>query len=363
MGVKLRERELPSGKVQLYLDIYRGGRRQFEALGMFYLPERGKDAKLNRFHNKETEKQAKAIEAKRQLDFQSEMYGIIGTHNRRSSFITYIETLKDSHTSENTRLSWGNAIEQLKDFAGEMVTFGDLSRKFFEEFKAHLLNNNVSPNSAQVYLARIKTALNQAVRDNILAFSPARDVTIRKQDRLPVFLTLEEVKKLSDTPCGNDQVKRAFIFACFTGLRYSDVDRLTWDKVRGEYLTFEQEKTGSAERLPLSPEAQRILQEQKTAAKNPNLNRQLPENVVFFLPSQPVLDKQLKKWAKAAELGKTISFHKARHTFATLSLSSGNDLYVTSKLLGHKNIQTTQIYARVIDEKKKEAVAKLPTLR
>ena len=114
--------------------------------------------------------------------------------------------------------------------------------------------------------------------------------------------------------------------------------------------------------MPLSKEAQRILKQQETAKPSPNLRRALLKNQVFFMPTQPVVDKQLKAWAKAAEIGKSISFHKSRHTFATLSLSSGIDLYTTSKLLGHKNLQTTQIYTKVIDEKKKQAVSMLPTI-
>jgi site-specific recombinase XerD len=80
------------------------------------------------------------------------------------------------------------------------------------------------------------------------------------------------------------------------------------------------------------------------------------------LPRQSTIDKQLKAWAKAAEIKKSVSMHKARHTFATLSLASGIDIYTTSKLLGHKNLATTQIYAQVIDEKKKRAVDMLPKI-
>jgi site-specific recombinase XerD len=132
--------------------------------------------------------------------------------------------------------------------------------------------------------------------------------------------------------------------------------------IRDGYLEFSQRKTGDAERLPLSDEAKRILKRQEGAQPSPNLHRTFPENAVFFMPKQSVVDKQLKKWAKDAGITKTISFHKSRHTFAPLALSSGVDLYTTSKLLGHRNIQTTQIYAKVVDEKKKQAVAMLPTL-
>ena len=211
-------------------------------------------------------------------------------------------------------------------------------------------------------MCELRTALHKAVRDGILSADPSVSVTIKKRNKLPVHLSLEEIQLLSKTQCANDQVKAAFLFSCFTGLRYSDVDALTWNNIRDGYIEFLQRKTGEAERLPLSGEAKRILSKQEAAKPSLNLHRTFPENSVFFVPKQPVVDKQLKKWAREAGITKTVSFHKSRHTFATLALSSGVDLYTTSKLLGHKNIQTTQIYAKVVDEKKKQAVAMLPTL-
>jgi site-specific recombinase XerD len=356
MGVTLRKRKLPSGRTQLFLDVYRGaGNRTFEALGFFL----DKD----RFQNRETMKMAKEVCAKRQLDLQAEMHGLTGPHNRKASVIKYLHEQAQLRTSPNTRTSWNQAIDAFQDFAGAAVVFGDLNPQLFEKFKSYLLSHkHLSPNSALVYFARIKTALYQAVRDNLIPANPAGKTTIRKTETLPVHLSIKEIRKLAKTPCPNDQVKQAFLFGCFSGLRYSDVDRLTWDKVKGEYLEFTQRKTGEAERLPLSPQALTILRKQKTAKPSPNIERELPENPVFFLPSQPVVDKQLKKWAKTAEIDKPLSMHKARHSFATIALSSGIDIYTVSKLLGHKNLATTQIYAKVVDEKKRRAMNKLPRL-
>ena len=353
MSVTLRKRKLPSGRTQLYLDIYHLGNRRTEALGFFL----DKD----RFQNRETLKMAEEVRAKRQLDLQAEMHGLTGTHNRKASVLKYLNEQAQLRTSPNTRLSWKQAIEAFENFAGSTVTFGDLKPQLFEKFKTHLLNR-LSANSALVYFARIKTALYQAVRDNLLPANPAGKTTIRKTETLPVHLSINEIRRLSKTPCPNDQVKQAFLFSCFSGLRYSDVDRLTWDKVKGEYLEFTQRKTGEAERLPLSPQALQILRKQKRAQPSPNLERELPANAVFFLPSQPVVDKQLKKWAKTAEIDKPLSMHKARHSFATIALSSGIDIYTVSKLLGHKNLATTQIYAKVVDEKKRRAMNRLPRL-
>jgi site-specific recombinase XerD len=353
MSVTLRKRKLPSGRTQLYLDIYHRGQRRSEALGFFL-------EKNDRFQNRETLKMAEEIRAKRQLDFQADEHGLSRTHNRRASFIKYMEGQQELRKNPRTKKLWKCAAEHFAAFAGENVSFGDLTPQAFERFKTFLLSR-VSANSAYVYLANIKTALNQAVNDNLLAVNPAKSV-IRKTETLPVHLSIKEIRKLAKTPCGNDQVKQAFLFSCFTGLRYSDVDRLTWDQIKREYLEFRQTKTGTPENLPLSSEALRILRRQKKAKRSTKIRREIQANAVFFLPTQPGVDKHLKNWGKAAKIAVPLSMHKARHSFGTIALSSGIDIYTVSKLLGHKNLATTQIYAKVVDEKKRQAINKFPSL-
>ena len=353
MSVALRKRKLPSGRTQLYLDIYRAGNRSTEALGFFL-------EKNDRFQNRETMKMAEEIRAKRQLDFQADAHGLTGTHNRKASFFKYLQAQADLKRRPNTKASWKRSIGHFGDFAGEGIVFGDVTPQLIEKFKTYLLNR-VAANSAHCYLARIKTALNQAVRENILAVNPAK-TTIRLTETLPVHLSIKEIRKLAKTPCANNQVKQAFLFSCFSGLRYSDVDQLTWDQVKGEYLEYTQTKTGTPERLPLSVQALQILRKQKKAKASPKLEREIPANAVFLLPCNSVQDRHLKKWGKAAGIVNRLSFHQARHSFATVALSSGIDIYTVSKLLGHKNLATTQIYAKVIDEKKRAAINKFPQL-
>jgi len=170
-----------------------------------------------------------------------------------------------------------------------------------------------------------------------------------------VYLTLEEVKKMAATKCSRAQAKNSFLFGCFTGMRISDIKKLEWKDIEDGYISFIQKKTGNAERLPLSAQAKLILDEQKRL-QNANSEK------VFSLPHRNAINSWLKNWAKRAGITKRISFHKSRHTFATLSLISGIDLYTTSKLLGHRDLRTTQIYARVVDEMKVEAVTRLPLI-
>lgn len=353
MGVKLRKRKLPSGKTQLYLDIYRFGSRRTEALG-FSLDG-------DRFQNRETMRMAEEVRAKRELALQAEMHGLSGTHNRRASFIEFLEAEAEKRVAENTRLSWDAAIEQLRAFAGDSVVFGDLSSVFFERFKDYLLGK-IAPSSAQMYFGRIKSGVIKAMKEGKLPNNPVSGITIKKSESLPVFLTLQEVEKLAQTACPNATVKAAFLFSCFSGVRYSDVCRLTWENVRGDNIQFSQRKTGGEELLPLSRQARDILAKQRNHVRSDRVKGEAEDGVVFPLPRQSTVDKDLKRWAKRAGINKSVSFHKARHTFATLSLSAGVDIYTTSKLLGHKNLQTTQIYARVVDERKRQAVEMLPVI-
>lgn len=166
------------------------------------------------------------------------------------------------------------------------------------------------------------------------------------------YLTIEELRRLMNEPCSNEQVKKAFIFSCFAGLRLSDVRTLTWRNVlkssdgKTVYVHVFMQKTQKSNNVPLSNEALACL------IKKENL-----DEPIFVLPaSDATINYHLKRWVKAAGIDKTISFHVARHTFATMTLTAGGDLYTTSRLLGHTNIHSTEIYADVVMERRTQAV-------
>ncbi len=199
--------------------------------------------------------------------------------------------------------------------------------------------------------AQFGALLGKAVRSGRLSENP-----IDRMDRAdkpkavpPVrtYLTLDEIRLLHSCPSGPERVRNAFLFSCFCGLRWSDVKSLTWDDIRPEKDRFvivkRMEKTQEWVVTPLSREAASFLPPRTG-------------DLVFDLPTSTAANADLKRWAKAAGIRKKITFHTARHTFATLLLTLGADIYTTSKLLGHTNITTTQIYAMVVDEKKNRAV-------
>jgi integrase len=168
------------------------------------------------------------------------------------------------------------------------------------------------------------------------------------------FLTLPELKALKNTACENGQTKNAFLFSCFTGLRYRDIESLHFEDIREGYLHFRQQKTKGYERIKLSQNALEIISRQREINGG--------EGTVFRLLFSTTTQKHINQWVEDAGINKHITWHSGRHTFATLALTHDIDLYTVSKLLGHKEIKTTQIYAKLVDKKKDEAIDKLPVI-
>lgn len=358
MKISLRERRTAAGTRTLYLDYYERGNRRLEYLRLYLTGNPKEDRKVREI--------AEQIRSKRVHEDAQGKHGFLIATRQKEDFLAYCGRIAETMRSPNSRMVWKNAMAHLETFAGGPVPFESLSREYLERFRDYLLDR-LKPNSAAVYLARIKTALLKAVNtDGILLQNPAHDVKIKKQDTQRAFLTLDELRRLERTPCGNRAVKDAFLFSAFSGLRYSDIRALTWDKVRkaGPHYSIEfvQVKTQEAELLPLSRQAGKILGAQKGTDYSGHITGEIVRNAVFKLPAQQTIDKTVKRWGKRAGISKRISFHTARHTFATLGLTHGVDIYTMSKLLGHRDLSSTQIYAKIVDEKKKKAVELIPTL-
>jgi integrase len=148
-------------------------------------------------------------------------------------------------------------------------------------------------------------------------------------------------------------LKNAFIFSALSGLRWSDIEKLTWSEVQNSgndyYIRFRQKKTKGAETLPISEQAFNLLGK-----------RGKPEEKVFDnLKYSAWNNLKLREWVMKAGITKHITFHCARHTYATLQLNLGTDIYTVSKLLGHRHLKTTEVYAKVMDKKKQEAANRI----
>jgi len=358
MSVKLRRKKIKENRYSLYLDIYDKGRRYYEFLNLYLEKDKGV--------NKETERMAENIRARKQLEIASLDHGMIPSHKKNVSFIKYFESLVNKKPKDEK--CWKNTLNYLKKFTDGDISFKSITESWLDNFKEYLLSReNLSQNTARSYFAKMRTSLNQAVRDKILMVNPAKNVSqIKIEEIKRTYLTFDEIQKLASTHCEHLEVKRAFIFACYTGIRKGDVFDLKWDDIRKENINgetnykinFRQQKTKGVEYFYLSKSAQKILD-----IENIDLAKQKGKRV-FDIGSHSLIDRVLKIWAARAGIDKNVHFHVSRHTFATLYLSQEKpDIYILSKLLGHRSLQTTQIYAKIVDEKLREAVNLLPEIK
>jgi integrase len=348
MSIQLRRKRLADGRLSLYLDVYQGGQRQYEFLKLYLTKDKAQ--------NKDTLKLANSIRAMREVEAQHAEHGLVPAFKKRLNFVDYCERLGASKRVGEK--AWPCALNHLRVFTGGALTFANVNEEWLEDFKVYLLSK-VSANTAASYYSKIKAALTQAQKAKIIVRNPADFVgPIKKTDVDRIFLTLEDIEKLMATDCRDSEVRRAFLFCCFAGIRLSDTERLQWRHVQGDTLQFRQTKTQGFEYLPLSDTARDLLR-----AGLGDTVRPLPATKVFALRSRSTTRTTIKAWMTSAGIDKEVSFHTSRHTFATLGLTSGVDLFTVSKLLGHKNLQSTQVYAKIIDQKKLDAVAMLPKLK
>lgn len=266
-------------------------------------------------------------------------------------------------TKEAEDLIWELSCHQKKSYSTisretgiEIGTIGYIHRRLVSGSKERLLTDA----TIHSYFKFVTAVLNKASSKGLIAVNPvaALEMRERPQGQSPekTFLSLDEVSRLIDTPCPAYPIlKNMFLFACFTGLRCSDVKALTWKKVDDNMIGTTMQKTQKAIYIPISNNARRWLPERGSAG---------PEDKVFTgYPTINTVCRTIDKWAKDAGIDKHVTFHIARHTFATLTLEYGADLYTVSKLLGHQRVTTTQIYAKIVDKKKEEAVNLIPDLK
>jgi len=359
--IRLRMKGLADGSKSLYLDIYRNGKRSYEYLKMYIIPETDDNA---RKRNAATMTAANTIKSRRIIELTNGEAGIKRADDKESVLLLdwmniYMENQQKRGKRDGHQIKV--AIQILKDYAGERVTMDQVDKIFCQGYIDYLLTEYrpqgkpVSKFTAQNYYRVLNGALNAAVRADVIKLNPFTKIgnsdKIHRPESKREYMTIEELRALIATPMKNEAVKQAYLFSCFCGLRISDIIGLKWGNVyadNGQYrLEVVMQKTKEPIYLPLSPEALRWM---------PERGNKSAEDTVFDLPSTTHINILLKPWAKAAGIDKRFSFHTARHTFATMMLTLGADLYTTSKLLGHTDVKMTQVYAKIINRKKDEAV-------
>ncbi len=297
-------------------------------------------------------------------DLYTEKEAELAVQNQRQQidFIEYFsKASKDRHrnSSQSIIINWNRVAELLKLFTNSQpLPFSQVTLSKAEEFRRFMLSapcggkktGTVSHNTAATYYSIFKAGLKQAFIDGYLTVDISAKIKgIQDKESRREHLSVEELNILAETPCDRPILKRAALFSALTGVRHCDIQKLKWKEIQvvGEQvrLNFTQQKTKGVEYMPISEQAYQLCGEPGK-----------PEQLVFEdLPDPSWISGPLKRWIKSAGITRNITFHCFRHTYATLQLAGGTDIYTVSKMLGHTNVKTTQIYAKVVDEKKQKA--------
>jgi len=366
--VTLRTQKLSKGRESYYLDIYKNGVRRYEFLKLYLVPVVDEATKVQ---NQNTKQAAEAIRSARELEIIQDKGGIkpVKTNILLADVFEAYKKLKSDKGQSNARAGLvGWTWEHLKKYSGDKTTMGKVDVEFCKGFISYLstattLQANsikkkpLSQQTKKTYFAIFASVLHYATRKGIIADNPI--TRLDQEDRAEVktpkstreFLTIEEVKKLMATDSTKNDIRRAFLFSCFTGLRLSDVVNLRWSDIKqmggNSYVEIVMKKTQAPLVIKLNQQALSYLPDNKGGKE------------VFDLPFHGYsnnINQHLRRWAKKAGLEKHINYHMSRHTFATMELTMGGSLYVVSKLMGHSEISTTQIYADIINKKREETV-------
>lgn len=372
--IALRQKPLSKGGYSLYLDVYQNGKRSYEFLRLYLVPEVDETSAAQ---NENIIKVANAIKAKRVIEIANGRAGLSKDATcGKMLLLDWLEQYKNGRLSEKSVSN----VEMVKRHIavynnGKAIMMQDVDEDYCKGFINYLANEacglyygkdgkeiegkKICKNTATSYFANFTSALNEAVRKKIISINPSK--LLSKEDKKPIkapkpqrgYLTFAEIKAIITADCQNKQIKQAFLFAVFCGLRISDIRALKWGDLSkdGEQwrASILMQKTQERLELPLSDEAVRWLPERGGASADAHIFNGLPITASG-------INTAVKRLAKRAGINKDICFHVSRHTFATSLLTLGADLYTTSKLLGHSQISTTQIYAEIINQKKVDAV-------
>ena len=366
--VRIRFKKLQNGNQSIYLDVYRDGARQYDFLKLYIVPERNDGDKAK---NRETLDLANKIKAKKILELDNVEHGFekVDAEKKKVSVISYITDIAEKRQKDGAMSMYyrmRGLCNHLAKYKGKNIIFKQVTKDFCRGFNEYLKTaksdksgGTLTVGSQCNYSDLLSVVLNIAMQDGHLLNNPMKMLSRGERPKQPEsdreFLTIEELRQLVSTPCHKPMVKQAFLFTCFSGLRFSDVRALKWgdfqmDNEGYNVIRYTQKKTKKNEYLQVSTEAMKFLPERGAAQDN---------DTIFTLSQNGYINQTLAGWALASGIKKRVTFHVGRHTNATLLLSLGAPIETVSKLLGHSDIKTTQIYAKVVDANKRVAVRRL----
>lgn len=358
MGITVGKKKLKNGRFSLFLDITMSGRRWKEYLGI-KLEKASSDAiqKENRMK----------LQIADQLRLQREVvlwgpsvYKGVEAYSPQADFWDIYERFQHSYHRKDYKIVVACGIYLHKFFCKKKLPLNLIDRRFCEEFLSFLYAH-LHGNTPVGYFKKFKMCLEQCVEDGMLDANPARKIRLTCSDEIVKdILDFSEIQSLADTPLSHSEVKRAFLFACYTGLRWCDVKSLRYGALdfQRNMITVRQQKvmTHSAKsvlHLNMSPTTVALLKARSGK----------PDELVFDLPSYSYTRRLLLAWTKEAGIPKHITFHCARHSFITNIMIGGANIKTASSLAGHSTIRHTEKYVHVIDTLKQQAVDSLPQIK
>jgi site-specific recombinase XerD len=347
MAVILRFKPLKGGYERPYLDVHQNGVRRTQTLNF----------KFKRKPSNDFERQEKKdlILAAKQIRYEMEKKMLRGEYDfeeiakKPVDFVRFFEECNSKNGNKEIRVNRAT-LNKLKLFLGrKSLLCSEVDEKFVLAFVA-FLQGNLTGISPYNYAKKFRRVVLQAVKQGHIKTDPFASITLKKgTSQEKDVLTYKEFDTLVHTLCTNGQVYRAFILSFRTGLRFCDVKNMVWKSVKEDSILLVQQKTGFPVSVPINRSTKALL----GARKDPN-------DLVFNLPTHTGCSKILKKWVLRAGINKHVTWHCARHSFAT-NLNHGKiDILTISKLLGHTSIAYTTRYTRYDSDFGREAIEGMP---
>lgn len=347
MKVHLRTRKYKNGNIIFYLDYTLNGVRHRPPIGITLLP--GDPA------NPEKKRAAENIRSKFQLQLELDSLDVIPQFRSDLDFISYFLKYLTEYDKKDVRKVRYSLDKFIRFAPKKVIPFKALTPKLCSDYMYFLKNKaGLTGETPYDYWKAFKRCVGAAKEDRMINIDPTDGIVFKgasKQNRklLKPVLSLSEMRLMYSTDCKNAEVKRAFLFGCYTGLGEAEMRVLTWSNIQNNKLVIEREKSNEQLINDLHPDAIKLLGKRK-------------KGFIFNLPSTSMVSKHLKKWVIASGISKNISFYCCRHTFAVQLLLNGANIKTVADLLGHADLKHVTKYLNYVDELKTEAVASLGSI-
>ena len=363
MKVTLRKRTTKDGrKIALYLDIYPPpeghGRTEHLKLYLHVNPRTGAE----RAHNRDTLQLAEDIKVLRHKEVTEGTYKL----KHPGADITLEDHIKAEADKrrDHTRHSWYLMLRHVRMTGITEKSLDKLTAPLVVRVREHFVglvrSGELAEATAKTYFQHFRTAIRAAYKVGyILEDFSTRTSTIPAKSGQRRSLTIDELGAMARTPIRKMTIWQLGMFSALTGLRISDMRAMKWENVfdtpAGPELRFESIKTRKWEVMPIADQARMIL-----GSRIDDDGKEKSGNIWQYVPVSTSITKWIKVWAQDAGVKPDgLSIHCMRHTYATLQLAAGTDIYTVSKMLGHSSVATTAIYAKLLDRAKREAANRL----